>query len=391
MNATLDRDNAHLKKSAQFESMPEHVQRWVLASPHATEAFSEFFDKGGRFAPNPDNGLPYFTPTNPPTIAVDQAQWTQLQAPDAAKYPQRHLFGTLAHEIGHDRFNTGNILFKGGSADDYVQYRAGLEAQAIFTAFPIFKDLEKDPAFAKEFPFGSIGYLNGLELGTLYKSWRSGELDDKTVVDRIAAKVPASTYTLGNPPADLNQDGAITHRDAYLRDYRRMIDQRPEMAKPPQTQPQISVSAPTDLNEHDQRMLDQIRSGALTALQGTGRTLDGETLERLSHCLLAECKDGRDRHTGAHDYSYSSNALNRVDHVVTSKDGLNLFAVEGRLGDPAAKFAVVSVDKAIQTPIELSDQKLLAANQSIAQERASIHQQGLGLDQGDPSRGGPMR
>lgn len=127
------------------------------------------------------------------------------------------------------------------------------------------------------------------------------------------------------------------------------------------------------------------------ALQATGRALDGETLERLSHCLLAECKDGRNRHPGVHDYSYSSNALNRVDHVVTSKDGQNLFAVEGRLGDPAGKFAVVPVDKAIQTPIELSDQKLLAANRNIAQERASIQQQGLGLDQGDPGRGGPTR
>lgn len=392
MNAKPDPDNdRRLKESTQFESMPERVQQWISASPHAAKAFGEFFDKGGRFELTLDIGLPYYNPTNPPSIAVDRAQWTQLQAPDALEYPQRHLFGTLAHEIGHDRFNTGNILFKGGSADDYVQYRAGLEAQAIFTAFLIFKDLEKDPAFEKSFPFGSIGYLSGLELGTMYKSWRTGEVDDQSVVERIAAQVPGTAYTLGNPPTDMNHDGAVTHRDAYLRDYQRLIEQRPELAKPSQAQAKIAAPAPNDLNQHDHAMLEQIRGGARAVLSGTASPQDDTSLERLSRCLLAECKDSRERFPEAREYSYSSNALTRIDHVVTSTDGRNLFAVEGRLGDPASKYVVVSIEKAMQTPIEHSDQKLQAANQSIAREHSLMRQQSLAMNQGDPSQAAPTR
>jgi len=95
-----------------------------------------------------------------------------------------------------------------------------LEAQAIFNAFPIFKDLEQHSDFKQALPYDSIGYLSGVELGAMYRQWRKGELDDHAVVEAIAAKVPDRPYALGGALPDQNGDGVLTHRDAYLRDFR---------------------------------------------------------------------------------------------------------------------------------------------------------------------------
>jgi len=363
-----------LKQHDEFRSVPNRIQDWILASPNATKAFSEFFDHKGSFQLEPGNNLPRYLPSAEPSIGVSAQQWRSLQEPGSSEYAQRHLFGTLAHEIGHDRYNTGNVLFKGGSADDYVHYRAGLEAQAIFTAFPIFKDLEREPAFKQDFPFNSIGYLNGIELATLYKQWRSGEHSDQAIVERIAAKVPNTRYSLGNPPPDLNHDGAVTHRDAYLRDYQQLIRQRPELAHPPAPDAHKPTTATPRLSDADRSMLEQIETGALKSLQAAGQPHDPQTIERIGHALLAACKDGRDRHPGALGYSYAANALDRVDHVVLSNDGRNLFAVQGRLDDPAQKRALVDIVQAAQTPVEHSDQKLDAANKLIASERSQTRQ-----------------
>ncbi|QWP75769.1 hypothetical protein J5226_19480 [Lysobacter sp. K5869] len=360
-----------LSENDQFRSMPKRVQEWVATSPHASSAFSRFFEHGGLFVLEPNSGLPYYRSDPQPAIVVDRHQWLSLKSPDSSEYPQRHLFGTLAHEIGHDRYNTGNVLFKGRSADDYVHYRAGLEAQAIFTAFPIFKDLENEPAFKQDFPFNSIGYLNGIELATMYKQWRSGEQSDQAIVERIAAQVPDTRYSLGNPPPDLNRDGAVTHRDAYLRDYQQLIHQRPELAHTAQADPHSTrAAAPSPMSDADRSMLKQIEAGSLKVLQAAGQPHDPQTVERVSHALLAACKDSHDRYPNAQNYSYAANALSRIDHVVLSKDGHTLFAVEGRLDDPAHKRALVDVAKAAQTPPEQSDQKLEAANQRIVAEQA---------------------
>lgn len=359
-----------LREQKQFESVPDRIKYWILASPQATAAFSEFFDRKGAFELVPGNGLPHYAPADLPAIVVSRAQWESLQQPGSSEYAQRHLFGTLAHEIGHDRYNTGNVLFEGGPADDYVRYRAELEARAIFTAFPIFKDLEHDPAFKKDFPFNSIGYLNGIELAPMYKQWRSGEQSEETIVARIAARVPDTPFSLGNPPPDLNRDGAVTHRDAYLRDYQQLIRQRPELAEPV-----AGHTRPNSLPAHhpdaaERTMLERIKDGSRKALQAAGQAIDEASLDRLGHALLAECKDGRDRHPAAQNYSYASNALNRIDHVVLSKDGQNLFAVEGRLDDPAHKRAMVDVAAAAQTPVAQSSLKLAAAQAHIVAEQA---------------------
>jgi hypothetical protein len=152
-----------LRNEPQFQQMPVAMQGWILESPTATSEFLDFFERGGIFDQREGARLPSYAPGNPPKIIVDREAWNAALSPDASTWPQRHMFGTLAHEIGHDKFNTGNVPFTGKTAEEYVQYRSGLEANAIFNAFPIFKDLEKIPEF-KNKPFGSIGYLNEMNL-----------------------------------------------------------------------------------------------------------------------------------------------------------------------------------------------------------------------------------
>jgi hypothetical protein len=134
-------------------------------------------------------------------------------------------------------------------------------------------------------------------------------------------------------------------------------------------------------------MLEEIRNGMRKIDESVGKPYD-EMSERVSRCLLAACKDNRESYPEAADRSMESNALTRVDHVVMGKTG-NLFAVEGRLNDPANKRVHVHIDQAINTPVEQSDQKLLAANQAIAQERQLTQQQELARGVNEPTQGGP--
>ncbi len=374
-----------LQGSDQFQAMPAKIRVWILESPNATRDFAEFFQRGGEIEPRADTLLPYYREEQPPKIYVNEGQWSALTHDQGApEWPQRHLFGTLAHEIGHDRFNTGSVLFNGRTAEEYVQYRAGLEANAIFTAFPIFKDLERLDAFKTSKPFGSIGYLNEIELGALYGDWKAGRLDDHAVVEQITAKVASAPYTLSNPPSDLNRDGVTTHRDAYLRDYSNVVERK---QAPPQASVGLPVS-PADPRHPDNGMLQQIRTGVRSIDERLGKPYD-DISERISRCLLAACKDNRDNHPDVRDYSLSANALNRVDHVVMGGNG-NLFAVEGRIDDPAHKRAHVSTQEAIHVPVEQSDQKLLAAHQAIAHEQHLAQQQELSRGLNPPARSGPV-
>lgn len=210
--------------------MPRSIQDWILESPNATADFADFFEKAGKIEEKEDVKFALYAPGQPPKIYVNEAQWKAVLKKDAPESQQRELFGTLSHEIGHDRFNTATVPFKGTTAEEYVQYRSELEANAIFNAFPIFKDLENTPAF-KYKPFAAIGYLHEFDLGQMYGQWRRGELDDQTAVDRMARKVPDAPYTLGDPPQDMNRDGALTHRDKYLQDFEQYM--KPRLALQP--------------------------------------------------------------------------------------------------------------------------------------------------------------
>lgn len=145
--------------------------------------------------------------------------------------------------------------------------------------------------------------------------------------------------------------------------------------------------SPTDPDHKDHSMLEQIRAGVRAIDEKVGKPYD-DMSERISRSLLAQCKDKREMYPEARSLSLPANALNRVDHVLLGKTG-NIFAVQGGIDDPAHNRAYVPVEQAMRTPVEQSDQKLLAANQIIAQELEMSRQQELmrGLD--DPGRGAP--
>lgn len=130
-------------------------------------------------------------------------------------------------------------------------------------------------------------------------------------------------------------------------------------------------AGPNDLAHPDHAMLEQIREGVRKMGADAGVPFD-DNAERLCHSLLAACKDNRDQYPGS-NYSLAANALTRVDHVVAGPG--HVFAVQGRLDDPAQLRAHVPVAQAVQTPIEQSDAKLLAANQAISQEQSMLRQQ----------------
>jgi hypothetical protein len=65
--------------------------------------------------------------------------------------------------------------------------------------------------------------------------------------------------------------------------------------------------------------------------------------------------------------------------VILARNG-NIFAVEGNPndpGDPANKRAFAPVEQLSHTPVEQSDERLLAANQNLAQARELAQQQEL--------------
>ncbi|MEQ7757636.1 XVIPCD domain-containing protein, partial [Xanthomonas sp. WHRI 8370] len=151
------------------------------------------------------------------------------------------------------------------------------------------------------------------------------------------------------------------------------------------TRPQ--ASGPQDPDHPDHPMLKQIREGVAKIDESVGKPYD-EMSERVSRCLLAACKDNRERYPDAGNTSLAANALQRVDHVLMGKNG-NLVAIEGHIDDPTHKRAAVSIDQAIHMPLEQSDAKLQAANQAIAQEQTQTRQQELARSKQQDSQQAP--
>lgn len=147
-------------------------------------------------------------------------------------------------------------------------------------------------------------------------------------------------------------------------------DHRPGVVEPlpPALNQSSGRQGASSLGPADREMLEQIRSGVRKIDGAIGKPYD-DASERLSHSLLAACRDNRDAYSQPGSYSLSDNALTRVDHVVLGKSG-QVFAVQGDLNDPAHKRASVSADQALSTPVEQSDQKTISANMEIEKERA---------------------
>jgi hypothetical protein len=150
------------------------------------------------------------------------------------------------------------------------------------------------------------------------------------------------------------------------------VDPHAPVLRPPAPAP-AGRTGPDDPAHPDHAMLNQIRDGVRGLGAQNGVAFD-DGAERLCHSLLAACKDNRDQYAGS-NYSLLANALTRVDHVVAGPE--HVFAVQGRLDDPAQLRAHVPVAEAMQTPVEQSDAKLLAANQAISQEQVAVRQQNM--------------
>lgn len=355
-----------LNSSASFQTMPAAMREWILASPNATSDFAEFFAKGGLITPDPEAARPYYSATQPPAIAVEEASWEGMRRLGAPEWGQRAMFAQLMHEVGHDRYNTGNIPFTGKTAEDYVSYRGELEAQAIFNAFPAFKDLEKHPDFIQQFPFNDVGYLSGLELGQIYREWRSGELTDKAAVERIASRVPDAPYTLGGGLQDQDADGRLTHRDLYLRDYSRVVA------------PESSPQAAQDKNAP---LAMSLREGVAGLDARANKGWDDDS-ERLYASLLVLAKENGfardDRVQVAFNLQSARYAAGELVHI--ERIGPNISP------DPAAHRASMRTDDALGTPAAENLHKADA----IASPEIATTQQPATVNPDDPVRQGPV-
>ncbi|MDQ7759853.1 hypothetical protein RAB70_01225 [Xanthomonas sontii] len=171
---------------------------------------------------------------------------------------------------------------------------------------------------------------------------------------------------------DLNlQQGGQTQRLLHVDPH------APELRPAPQQHG--GRTGPDNPAHPDHAMLLQIREGVQRLGSQAGVAFD-ENSERLCRSLLAACKDNGDQYPSVSSASLSGNALTRVDHVVAGPE--RLIAVQGELNDPAHLRAHVPVQQAMQTPVEQSDAKLMAANQAIAQEQAMTQQREVSRSQG---------
>lgn len=365
------RDAEYLRAHAGFQGLPARMQGWILHSPHAAEDFARFFEKGGFVEPKDRIGLPYYHATEPPRIVVDKDALDTLRGPAAKQSIEAELamFTTLAHEIGHDKFNPGAMPFRGGSAEEYVQYRARLEAGAVFNAFPIFNDLKGHGEFQPR--WSQLGYGQGGGLGTaaVHLEWSKGRLTDDQAVAQLAAPIPNFPYTRGEPLLDQNADGVLTQRDAYLRDYQALIRHTPNQGEADARGrggdlPQSAPMVPSSKGHPDHGLYSQIAGHVREQDRQHGRQWD-QSSERLTASLLALSKEA---------------GLSQVDHVVFSTRtdrvavGENVFVVQGRLDDPAHLRAHMKTEEATRTPESASFARAEALNERMATQATTLAQ-----------------
>ena len=120
------------------------------------------------------------------------------------------------------------------------------------------------------------------------------------------------------------------------------------------TAPTRELHSPATAHPND-AMLQQIRTGVRAEAERQGWNND-RTVERVSHSLLAEC--------------LVTGIMKRVDHVAVGPTG-NIFAVQGKLDDPARTWTCVSLDVAARTPVEQSGEKVASAAGALIPAQAA--------------------
>jgi putative chitinase len=128
---------------------------------------------------------------------------------------------------------------------------------------------------------------------------------------------------------------------------------------------------PTHASHPDHAMYRRIRAGISAIDEQHGKPYD-EASERVSRSLLARCRGASA--CGSTETGVSQGmALRRVDHVLMGTTG-NVFAIEGRLDDPAHRRAFVSAAEAALFPVTESDRLLATANRLGAREQDAERQ-----------------
>ncbi|WP_369935053.1 XVIPCD domain-containing protein [Xanthomonas tesorieronis] len=273
--------------------------------------------------------------------------------------------------MGHNFFDKAPVVTRLGARgnSDYVNY---------YAAKPISYIAQVERARHPQIPGNSTPQI-ALNLSRLHL--RESLLEENGLnLGGNGQQMPYLDSSTQPPTARLFQHTVNTHRHVSP-----LVNQLPEPERSPER-----AGDPAHPHHPDHALLEQIRTGMRKVDADLGKPYDDNS-ERLSRSLLAACKDNRDMYPGKSDYSLAGNALDRVDHVVLGKTG-NLIAVQGSLDDPAMKRAVVPVEQALATPVELSDQKLALANQALAQEQQrTAQQQELARGMDDPSLRAPAR
>jgi len=90
-------DREYLTAHAKFLEMPSRMRDWILHSPHASQDFARFFEKGGAIDPKDGVSLPYYHATEPPRIVVSKKDYDALRGPFAERAIESELamFTTL--------------------------------------------------------------------------------------------------------------------------------------------------------------------------------------------------------------------------------------------------------------------------------------------------------
>lgn len=106
-------------------------------------------------------------------------------------------------------------------------------------------------------------------------------------------------------------------------------------------------------------MYERIRAGMRVIDEANGKPYD-EASERICRNLLARCR-GAGPSLRADAPPAPDMPLQRVDHVLMGTTG-KVFAIEGRLDDPAHRRASVSVAEAALVTVDESDRRLAAVS-----------------------------
>lgn len=362
----------YLKAHSEFQGMPSRTRDWILHSPHASEDFARFFQKGGMIESRDGVSLPYYYATQPPRIVVNKGDYDALHGPNAKQVIESELaiFTTLAHEIGHDKFNPGAMPFRGRGEDEYVEYRANLEASAVFNAFAIITEFKGYADFEPRWNHIGYGQGGGLGAAAIHSDWSKGMLTDEQAIARLAAPIPNFSYTRSEPLIDQNGDGVLTQRDAYLRDYRALMQHQPTQsaagAEVPGLRETTGRGEPSGPGHPDHDLYSQIAAQVSEHGRQHSRQWDGAS-ERMTASLLALVKES---------------GLSRVDHVVFSTRnehiaaGENVFVVQGRLDDPAHLRTHMKTDEAVRTPEAVSLEKVEAINERMARQGRRLRRSG---------------